>query len=136
MTAFPAYSYERTESDEPGWEGYLEVLYPSAWEMQTLRNIRLLETMRANGDQVDVKREIDHFILCDTPEIQNEILRQGAALGFRVYAQEPHGPDSRYGVSLSKDGAPSDIDNMMWPLFELATSLGADYDGWGAVKVS
>ncbi|MCL2714016.1 MAG: DUF695 domain-containing protein [Alphaproteobacteria bacterium] len=136
MKAFPAYRYDRYEFDEPGWDGYLNVLYPSEWEMQTLQNLRLLETLHRQGDQVDVVREIDHFMYCNTLEIQREIMHQGEALGFRVSARDREGPDGRYGVSLSKDGVPGDIDDIVWPLLELARNLGAEYDGWGAAVVS
>jgi hypothetical protein len=136
MKTFPGYGYDCYEKDEPDWKGYLQMLYPNAWEMQTLMSLRVRGQMHSHGDQSHLPREIDHFIWCDSAEIQSQIMRQGEALGFRVVASQPSEKNNKYGVSLHKEGIPDDIDAITRPLFELAESLGADYDGWGAEVVT
>ena len=131
MQAFPDYEYRSFERHEADWATYLQRLYPSPWELQTIMSRRVLDHLKSQGDQSDRLREIEHFIVCPDTAIQTRIAASAAAIGFRckTYSISQQGS---YAVSLHKHGVPDDIDDIMWPLFQLAEQQGAVYDGWDA----
>src|SRR4030095_10293468 len=58
---------------------------------------------------------------------------RAAKLGFLLRStSEPEKPGDRFGARLFRIDAPAfdAIDDVTLPLFELATALGGDYDGW------
>ncbi|MGN7770174.1 DUF695 domain-containing protein [Phyllobacterium sp. 22552] len=84
MSKFEGYKYQCFGSKEPGWEAYLDLLYPNEWEFQMISNGDLLSHMREQNDDTAQPRAIDHFIICPSQEIQMKIKASGEAMGFIV----------------------------------------------------
>lgn len=58
---FPEYRFECSSTHDPGWLHYLEVLYPSDEEFQTIKNQDVLELLRKNGDELSAERPVTHW---------------------------------------------------------------------------
>ncbi len=133
MKEFDGYQYSVSWEEDEGWSFYANLLFPNAWEFQTIMSFDLLRQMASSGDDTSKPRMIDHFIVCADAATQATIATEGTTLGFRTVSSLVN--EERYGVELSQEGIPDNIDDIMWPLFELAQKHDVSYDGWGAVMV-
>lgn len=138
MTPFAAYEFESGCRSDPEWKTYFEFLYPSDRDRQRIENRRVCDALSERGDALTEKREIDHWAYFPDAAARSSFIEQAAELGFRLrVTHEPEKPGDRFGVQLYRIDVPAleAIDDVTLPLFELATALGGDYDGWETVLV-
>ncbi len=86
MSKFEGYKYQCFGSKEPGWEAYLDLLYPNEWEFQMISNGDLLSHMREQNDDTAQPRAIDHFIILSVARNSNE--DKGRWRGAGVYCYD------------------------------------------------
>ena len=134
MAPFPDYSFESGSTFQPDWEQYLELLYPSASNLQRMMNRRVLDTLGQGGDVHEVPRKVDHWLEFPSPEARaaarstreaNEIAVEGvyesdagAALPYSLVVSRVDSVDMRT------------INGITLELARLAQEHGGNYDGW------
>lgn len=134
MAAFPEYTIESGENDDPEWNQYLDVLYPSPRDLQRMQNRGVVEQLVKNGDTLKQPREVQHWIYFRTAESRQFFVERVVPKGFRAQASGPQKADSDHPHGLSvvrQDHVDlNSINPIVLDLFELANELDADYDGW------
>ena len=130
MAAFDEYTWDMGLVEEPGWDTYLEFLFPDEQGMDTIWNNRVRRNLEAEGDDLAARREIDHFAQFAARADMDAFIAEAKQEGFRVTVQEKQA-DKPWEVLLQRDDVPDDIDDVTWPLRELAGAHGGVYDGWG-----
>jgi uncharacterized protein (TIGR01619 family) len=132
---FPNYSLSYRSEHDPEWKMYLEFLYPSPEEMQTILNLGVVDSLQKNGDDLSIPRMVDHGAYFPSAEKRDafkaEILKDGYQL-----TNESHADDGRelpYWIEFSQVSSVEwkTMNNVTIPLFRLAEQFQGDYDGWG-----
>ncbi len=132
MSAFPAYKYECGCREDKNWEVYLDFLYPAPWNMQRIQNRHVCETLENQGDDLAATRAIDHHVYLPSPAAVDAFRAFLDENGYSIIkADEAPGEGGLYWINFSRDDKPAEIDETLWPVFEMTTKLGGDYDGWG-----
>jgi hypothetical protein len=137
MAAFPQYKYEAESREEPDWSSYLEYLYPSPADRQTISNRRVCDALEENGDALTQPREIDHWAYFPDAAARDAYVAEAAGHGFEVRVLSEPDKDAGYGAQLWRVDVPSarEIDDVTLALFNIAEKHGGDYDGWECVVV-
>lgn len=134
MDAFPEYTWDMGLVEEPGWDTYCEFLFPDEQGMDTIQNNRVRRQLAATGDNPALPREIDHFLAFPSAADRDAFATEIMAEGFRV-TQVDDNPEQPFALLVQREDAPDAIDDVTWPLRELAGAHGGAYDGWGCSVV-
>ena len=135
MKGFASYAHECGSSLQPDWEQYLNLLYPSASNLQSMFNRRVLEELAERGDSHETPRQVDHWL-----EFADEAARAACrdtllAIEFRLegeFPSEQADDDMPYTLVVSRvDSVDSHtINGITLELARLAGEHGGRYDGW------
>lgn len=139
MQAFPAYRHEADAREDADWSIYLSYLSPNETERHCIENRRVCESLERHGDALTAEREIDHWAYFESAEARDAFVTAATQLGFALrVASDPDGEQEAYGAQVWRADIPSyrGIDDVTFPLDELATEHGGSYDGWECVVVS
>lgn len=134
MADFDEYSWDMGLVEEPGWETYLEFLYPDEQGMDTIWNNRVRRQLEEQGDDPSVPREIDHMFFFPSAADRDAFMIEARTENFRTTLSDST-PENPFGLLVQRDDAPDEIDDVTWPLRELAGAHGGTYDGWGCSVV-
>ncbi|MBW8638283.1 DUF695 domain-containing protein [Hoeflea sp. WL0058] len=129
MTRFPDYRYRTQCKPDPEWDVYRNFLYPSDREMQSVQNLKVLGALRDRGDTLQSPREIDHRVYFNTTANAQTYSRFLRSNGFGAIEIFP--VDARIAVDFSRIDLPSEIDDIVYTLYDKAVELHGQYDGWG-----
>lgn len=134
MVAYPKYEFEYGSKEDKEWSGYLEFLYPTPTQMQTIQNRRVIDQLEKNGDDLTEAREVDHWIYFKTETDREVYIEQISNEGFSIVEK---------GYNKELDETPfvlhikrvdyvdqNSVDDYVIYLWKLANELNADYDGW------
>lgn len=134
MAKFDEYTWDMGLVEEPDWDTYLEFLYPDEQGMDTIWNNRVRRQLAENGDNMAVPREIDHWLFFPSAADREAFTAEIKTENFRVKTVDDD-PEKPFGLLVQREDAPDDIDDVTWPLRELAGAHGGAYDGWGCSVV-
>ncbi|MCC8193902.1 MAG: DUF695 domain-containing protein, partial [Deltaproteobacteria bacterium] len=130
MASFNDYAWDMGLVEEPGWDTYLEFLYPDEQGMDTIWNNRVRRQLAEHGDNMALPRPIDHLLYFPSAADRDAFKSEVLAENFTVKDVD-NDPERPFGLLVQRDDAPEDIDDVTWPLRELAGAHGGHYDGWG-----
>jgi hypothetical protein len=135
MRPFEGYQFQSGSSFQPDWEQYLELLYPSASNLQRMMNRRVLDSLEEQGDAHEVPRKVDHWL--EFPSVATRAAARGTleAIEFAIEgeyeAEEPGAPLPHSLVVSRVDSVDMrTISGITLELARLAEELGGRYDGW------
>jgi regulator of RNase E activity RraB len=131
MREFPAYKYETGAREDRDWQTYFEFLHPSESDLQCIMNRRVLRQLDKHGDDASKERKIEHFAYFPSVEVRAAFADYVQAEGYAI-ENAPEVPDGegQYSILFSRVDRAVRIDEIVLPLFERATELGGEYDGW------
>ncbi|MDR3073849.1 MAG: DUF695 domain-containing protein [Deltaproteobacteria bacterium] len=134
LARFEEYAWDMGLVEEPGWDTYLEFLYPDEQGMDAIRNSRQCRELEARGDDLARPRSIRHRLRFGTGADRDAFIREVEREGFTAAVQ---GKEDGGGFALlvRRPDPPNDIDDVAWPLRELAGAHGGVYDGWDCEAV-
>ena len=125
---------------DPQWGHYLELLYPSPYELQMLGNRDVLRNLLEAGDSLEKPREVTHWAYFPTEAARSQFVMALSSQGFEIKEEkksdEPENP-TPYGVWFGKVDSvqPDDIDELTIRLFDLAADAEGEYDGWETIVI-
>jgi len=135
MQPFDGYAFESGSSYQPEWEQYLELLYPSASNLQRMMNRRVLESLEQQGDSHEIPRKVDHWL--EFPSAAARAAARGTleAIEFAFegeYESEEPGAALPHSLVVSRVDAVDmhTISGITLELARLADEHGGSYDGW------
>ena len=130
MAQHPAYAYVIDHREDAAWSVCRDFLCPNARDMQRIQNRRTVDLLEQKGDCPDEPRWIDHRAYVPTRAIADALRAQLIEHGFRV-STEPSMDEQGIAVDFKRFDCPTEIDTVVISLFDMITSLGGTYDGWG-----
>lgn len=142
MAEYPQYQYECGSESDPDWSQYFKVLYPNEWQYQTTQNQRVVEVLRDHGDTLKKPRDVIHWAYFKNAEARTAFVDQMTSAGFAVYTtSDPEDKDADaefpFGAAVNRDDMVdhNSIDDTVWRVYNVAVTLGGNYDGWEAQVV-
>ena len=136
MRAFPQYQFDIGLLHEDNWNQYLNVLYPSQDQMESIQNRKVLDVMSREGDIHSEVREVSHWLYFPSEPTRIDFMAAALAAGYPSYPEPPSSkPDDRpFGVVIQRTQSveQKQIDTTVRELRALADPFDGDYDGWEA----
>ncbi len=136
MVAFPNYKYEFGTEEDKEWESYLEYLYPSPIEFQSIQNRKVVDSLEENGDPLTKERQVNHWIYFITEKDRENFLTKIENDGFDIINKDFIKDDDDTSFPYSLQIARIDkvdivsVNDYILNLWELATECNGNYDGW------
>jgi len=132
MKDYSTYQFQTGGRFDPDWSAYRSFLYPSARDLQRIKNRHVCEALESHGDDLSRPREIDHYCYLPSSAAASELASFATSNGFTVKdIHEPHEKNSMFDVHLVHLARPKEIDEPVLILFDACLKLGGEYDGWG-----
>ena len=134
MTQFPNHKFDFGHNEDKEWNGYFDFLYPLPRQMQIIQNRRVLEQLEKGGDKLTKEREVFHWVYFETKNEINQFERFTNDLGFKTKnkgkSEQPN--EYKFVIQISRiDKVGYDeIDEYTLELWQKATDLNGEYDGW------
>ena len=134
MKTFPAYSFDFGAKEDKTWSGYLDFLYPTPRQFESMLNRRVIHQLEKEGDKLAQAREVDHWIYFKTDMDREVFLSKIKAEGFSVvnmYFDKSLGKYS-YALHIKRVDKVDfkSVDSYVIHLWEVAEECNGDYDGW------
>lgn len=133
LKSFPEYSFDFSSTWDPNWLYYVDVLYPSDEEMQTIKNERVLEALEKHGDSLELPRPVTHWSFFKTHADRQAFLTSTLELGFSIHNLHENGPGDTPFVACLERTDHVDyqaINSVVLELFRLTEDHHGIYDGW------
>ncbi|WP_213278938.1 DUF695 domain-containing protein [Chryseobacterium indologenes] len=134
MVSYPKYEFEYGSKEDKEWSGYLDFLYPTPTQMQTIQNRRVIDQLEKNGDDLTKAREVDHWIYFKTETDREAYIEQISNNGFSIvekgYNKELDETPFVLHIKRMDNVDQNSVDDYVIYLWKLANELNADYDGW------
>jgi Regulator of ribonuclease activity B len=93
MASFDGYKFDIGEQEDPSWNQYLNVLYPSPENLERIANMDLLDRLVEKGDVLAVPREVHHWIYFGSESsrslFRNAVLTEGFHVGSEFSENSP-----------------------------------------------
>ena len=129
--------YRDLEISAYSWEQYDEWLYPRDSDFRWASESDYCEVREKRGDDLDVERQVDHWLFFTTQGDRENAKKRALELGFKVLesSDEPAN-DSEHPWELNvahfSDVRVNTMFKFVTELTKLARSFGGIHDGWGA----
>jgi len=139
LASFEGYEFDSDEQEDPDWNQYLNVLYPSEEDIERIKNREVLEVLKRSGDALESPRDILHWAYFKTENDRSDFRNSAQALGYRIDSEgEFREKDYPYGICVGKEqDIQSDaIDEAVVDLFRAAKRANGEYDGWESPVVT
>ncbi|MEM6804762.1 MAG: DUF695 domain-containing protein [Bacteroidota bacterium] len=134
MESFPAYSYSINAHLDTEWAFYLQFIYPSRLEYQSILNRRVLDKIGQHGDPMTEARNVDHYIHFDSEQDREDFIQEVLPENFSIVKKgfDPVKSTQAYSliVSRSEQMESSTIDEAVFYLIQAAEACQGEYDGW------
>lgn len=135
MERFPEYKWDSDTQRDPEWNQYLGLLYPTPRDWQRIRNRHVIEQLQEHGDPLEKERPVFHWAYFSNEVSRGQFVAGVEDRGFKITNENTvDDPNCSHPLGVSFER----IDKVDWDsinqvtleLYELADTLGGDYDGW------
>lgn len=132
MSDFEAYDFEIGEQEDSLWEQYLNVLYPSAEDLQKIKNRDLLDVLEQKGDVLTAARDVKHWMYFASETARSSFRKAAVEAGFRIASESRVDGGLPFGISVVRNQAVEEalIDATVIELLHLTQRFQGEYDGW------
>ncbi|WKZ85964.1 DUF695 domain-containing protein [Ralstonia pickettii] len=132
VAAQASYKLQNVYRRDPAKEGYWKYLYPTADDQQVIGDMRVLDSLRQQGDIGTVSRHVTHWAYFPKQREAQQFANWANANAYKVSSVAPTADKSKVGVRFTHDGTMEleDITHHTISINRKARALGGDYDGW------
>jgi len=124
---------EISVAEDPKWEFYLNTLYPDAYEKQRKMDSEVVEQLKANNDNLQIPREINHWIYFVEKKSREEFKRNLNLNLYRIVEEETLQESEfpfRLIISNTSTVEIEMINHITTELLKKTIEAGGKYDGW------
>jgi uncharacterized protein (TIGR01619 family) len=132
LAGFEGYKFDLGEQEDPLWEQYLDVLYPSPEDLERIKNRDLLDVLVEKGDVLTTAREVQHWMYFRSEQSRSSFREAASTAGFKIVSESHAKGERPFGISVSRT-QPVDqelIDATVIELLGLTQRFEGEYDGW------
>jgi len=125
------YEVSNGHSEDSEWNYYKKLLYPTAKEWQLIQNHKVCDSLKKQGDSLQLARAIEHKIFMPTTNKKEPLIEALEAKGYKIKA-EIENEEGIKGLNFYRLDKPfyHDIDAITLNLIDIAEAHNALYDGW------
>jgi len=125
------YEVSNGHSEDSEWNYYKKLLYPTAKEWQLIQNHKVCDSLKKQGDSLQLARAIEHKIFMPTTNKKEPLIEALEAKGYKIKA-EIENEEGIKGLNFYRLDKPfyHDIDAITLSLIDIAETHNALYDGW------
>jgi hypothetical protein len=124
---------EISVAEDPKWDFYLDTLYPDAYEKQWKMDREVVEQLKANNDNLQIPREINHWIYFLEKKSIEDFKRNLNSNFYRIVEEETlqeSGFPFRLIISHTSTVEFETINHITTELLKKTIEAGGNYDGW------
>lgn len=138
MSDFEGYRFDFGEQEDSLWEQYLNVLYPSAEDLERIKNRDLLDVLRQKGDVLTAARDVEHWMYFVSDAARSSFRKAAVEAGFRIASESQREGGLPFGISIVRTQAVEEslIDATIIELLHLTQQFQGQYDGWGTPLIT
>ncbi|ELP35333.1 DUF695 domain-containing protein [Rhodopirellula baltica] len=139
MVPFTDYQFDTDHRHEPDWSAYRDFLCPSPRDMQLIQNQHVIESLQESNDQLDILRNVSHWAYFTDASARKKFVSESHAIGFALHHEiDPDAKSNKWGAVVTREHAVdySSLAEVTLALYDIATELGGDYDGWETPVIS
>jgi uncharacterized protein (TIGR01619 family) len=132
VKSFEGYKWDLGDEEDPQWDQYFDVLYPSPEDLQRIANMDLLDVLVQRGDVLSVAREVRHWLYFPS-ESSRALFRDAAvAVGYQMVSESSAKRDLPFGIEVTRTQSIEQhlIDATVIELLHLSQRFDGEYDGW------
>jgi uncharacterized protein (TIGR01619 family) len=134
MDSFPDYTYTLKAHLDTEWAFYLQFIYPSRLEYQSILNRRVLDKIGQQGDPMTRPRGVDHYIYFDNGNDRDDFLQEVKSENFEVIKKgfDPIRANLPYSLVITRKEQMESaiIDEVVFYLIQAAEASKGEYEGW------
>ncbi len=135
LRGFQEYRFQSGSKFDAEWEQYVDLLYPTASNLQRMLNRRTLEALEARGDAHEMPRKVDHWLEFPTTAARDACRDTLRGIEFALegeYESDDSDAQFRHSLVVSRvDRVDShSINGITLELARVAGEHGGRYDGW------
>jgi len=132
LADFEGYKFDIGEQEDSLWEQYLNVLYPSAEDLERIKNRDLLDVLEEKGDVLSAAREVQHWTYFRSEASRASFRNAAVEAGFSIVSESRAKGDLPFGISVVRTQPVEQalIDATVIELLRLTQRFQGEYDGW------
>lgn len=100
MRAFPQYQFDFTTEEDVDWAHYFNVLYPSEFQKRSIKNKKIIDALREQGDRLDQERKVCHCMSFSSIEGRQNFLQEVQDGGFHYEDDSEDRKNTKYPYQL------------------------------------
>lgn len=127
------YVYETSITKDVKWDFYHENLFPTDLEFYLIYSKKIILQMIAEGDDLSIPREVEHYVSFDTKSQKERFVKEIASIGFD-FKGDVDAKELEHAVAITKTHA-LDQDTLAKIIGELLEYIKKDhgyYELWSA----
>lgn len=125
------YAYESNIVKDKKWNFYETQLFPTELEQHNIQSAKVIFLLEEEGDDVSVKRDVEHYVSFETPTQKNRFVNTLALDGFS-FKDDISTEEFEHGVALLKVHSVNyeEVTKAVAELFEFVKTEKGFYEGW------
>ena len=135
------YVPEFTTQDDPDWDLYFRILYPSPMEIIQIQNNEMVEDLLESGDSLTTPRPVEHLAFFASEEGRNGFEERLNGKNYAVISKHKNQDaedEMPFGVHFQKETSVDweIISELTYELADLASEFGGEYEGWDCEAIT
>lgn len=132
IAARTSYQLQYSFQADPAKQVYWKELYPSADDWQVIGDLRVLDSLRQQGDISATRRQVSHWAYFPARGDAQQFADWANVHYYKVNAVEPTDDKKKVVVRFTHEGTMelADITGHTIAINRKARELGGNYDGW------
>jgi uncharacterized protein (TIGR01619 family) len=139
MLKYPNYKYAYGTKVDKDWNDYLNILYPTPEQYQSIQNAKVVANLQKAGDILTKERAVEHWIYFKSEGDRKVFISKVENDGFNILKQDKvvTVKDYPYQLQIARFDKVdyASVDVYILPLWRLAQENNGLYDGWETVIV-
>jgi len=131
------YTYESNIVKDKKWNFYETQLFPTELEQHNIQTAKIIFLLEEEGDDLNVKREVEHYVSFETPTQKNRFVNTLDLEGFSI-KDDISSEEFEHGVALVKEHGVTydEVTQEVAKLFEFIKSEKGYYEGWSTTLIN
>ena len=131
------YVYESNSIKDKKWNFYETQLFPSELELIHIQSEKIIFLLQEEGEDLDISRDVEHYVSFDTPTQKNRFLNTLDVAGF-AFKDDISDEEFQNGVALVKNHAVTKdvVQSVVNELYEVIKENQGYYEGWSTTLMS
>lgn len=131
------YLYESNVVRDSKWDFFHAQLFPTEIELHHIQSSKIIFLLLEEGDKLMDVREVEHYIIFDTPSQKQRFLDKVLDMGYS-FKDDLSSEDYEHGVAITKEHNVTfdEVKIVVEELFALIKKENAYYEGWSTVLIA